>query len=98
MRANELTPEQKTKAVERAENAAAILADFQQQHGFELPKPWRECVEALLLGGLGDPELHRIFNAHACTEFEAGRMKERPVDFDAWVKEEKEDWERYGDR
>jgi len=89
MRANELTDEQKNQAVERAGRASSILADFQQQHGFELPKPWQECVEVLLLGGLGDPELHRIFNTYARVEFEAGRMAEKPIDYAQWAKEEK---------
>ncbi len=82
MRANEMTPEQQEAAVARAQNADAILADFERQHGFELPGPWRGCIEVLLLGGLGDPELHRIFDAYAQVEHEAGRMEARKPSYE----------------
>ena len=88
MRKNELTTEQKTKATQRAENAQAILADFEQQHGFELPAPWHECIKELLHGGLGDPELHLIFKTYARVEHAAGCMAEKPIDYAAWAAEE----------
>nr|BBJ05172.1 hypothetical protein YBY_30210 [Marinobacter nauticus] len=75
MRANEMTDEQKTAAVERAERYKEILADYQQQYGFELPEPWQICVQRLLLGGLGDPELHLMFETYREVEGKAGRME-----------------------
>lgn len=88
MRANEMTKVQMDAGVKRTNKADEILADFQQQWGFELPEPWRVCVRKLLLGGLGDPELHEIFTAYAQTEYQEGRMEERTVDYVEWAKEE----------
>lgn len=80
MRANEMTAEQKQRALSRAERADSILADYHRQYEFELPAPWQEAVRKLLLTGLSDPGLHTIFEAYARTEFEAGRMEEKPFD------------------
>lgn len=73
MRANEMTPEQREAASDRYEQAEKLISDYETQHGFTLPKPWRDLIPSLLLRGLGDPELHNIFDAIAQVEFEAGR-------------------------
>jgi hypothetical protein len=80
MRSNEMTEEQHTRALLRYEHAEEILADYEAQHRFTLPKPWRDLVPRLLLQGLGDPELHAIFDAAAQVEFESGRLAEQPAD------------------
>ena len=79
MRANEMTPEQRAAALARHERADEIIADYEKQHEYELPAPWRTAVGSLLLQGLGDPELHLIFDTLQQVEYEAGRLAERPV-------------------
>jgi len=70
----DLTSAQKEKALHRCQNADAILKAFQSEHNFELPKPWKDAIEQLLLGGLTDPQLHLIFDTLKRVEFEAGRL------------------------
>lgn len=79
MRTNEMTAEQSAKALVRHERASEIIADFEKQHEYELPAPWKATVGTLLLRGLGDPELHLIFDTLQQVEYEAGRLAERPV-------------------
>lgn len=79
MRTNEMTTEQRTRALARRERAAEIIADYERQHAFELPAPWQETVPRLLLQGLGDPELHLIFETLMQVEYEAGRLEARPA-------------------
>lgn len=83
MRADEMTEDQKEKALIRCNRADAIIADYESQYGFELPQPWRDALPRLLLQGLGDPELHLIVCTIARVEFAAGRLEERPVDCSA---------------
>lgn len=78
MRIEEMTTEQKERALARHARAADIIADYERQHSFELPQPWREAIESLLLRGLGDPELHLIFETVMRVEYEAGRLAARP--------------------
>lgn len=80
MRLNEMTSEQRNVALMRYDQAEVILVDYETQHQFQLPLPWRELIPHLLLGGLGDPELHQIFQAVAQVEHAAGRLPERSVD------------------
>jgi hypothetical protein len=81
MRANEMTETQRTAALARYERAEAIIADYESQHRYTLPTPWRETITVLLLNGLGDTELHRIFETILHVEFEAGRLDDRPTDY-----------------
>lgn len=77
MRGIELTPEQRALALTRYDRVAEIVADYEQQHGFTLPQPWKDALPRLLLGGLGDPELHLIFETLMRVEYEAGRLLQR---------------------
>lgn len=79
MRANEMTPEQREKALVRYEQANEIIADYEKQHKYELPAPWKKALGSLLLQGLGDPELHLIFDTLQEVEYNAGRLAERPM-------------------
>jgi hypothetical protein len=76
MRADEMTAEQREAALKRYERAEEIITDYEQQHDFKLPEPWKSLIPRLLLQGLGDPELHLIFDAIAQVEFQAGRISE----------------------
>lgn len=58
----------------RAERAAAIIAEFEQQRSFTLPTPWRATVEVFLLQGLEDHQLDRTFNTLMQVEHEAVRL------------------------
>lgn len=78
MRMDEMTTEQKARALTRYERAADIIAGYERQHSFELPQPWREAVSSMLMRGLGDPELHLIFETVMRVEYEAGRLAARP--------------------
>lgn len=85
MRANEMTDVQRAAALARHGRAEEIMADYERQHDFKLPPPWRDAVSKLLLSGLGDPELHLIFSALMQVEYQAGRLAERPADFSKWA-------------
>ena len=74
MRIDEMTSEQRTRALVRHERAAEIIADHERQHGRKLPAPWVEAVSTLLLQGLGDPELHLIFETIGRVEHDAGLL------------------------
>jgi len=87
MRANEMTKVQMDAAANRTQKADAILADYQEQYGFELPVPWQKAIGRLLLGGLSDPELHLIFQTYHQVEGEAGRMNPKPVDMEGFIKD-----------
>ena len=67
--------------VRRSQQADSIIADFEAQHRFTLPEPWRATISVLLLGGLIDPHLHRIFDTLKQVEYEAGRLDEDPSDY-----------------
>lgn len=84
MRANELTESQTAAAMARYEQADDILTDYETQHGFKLPQPWRVTIPRLLLQGLGEPELHLIFDTIGEVEFAAGRLAEKPADYSAF--------------
>lgn len=62
------------QSIARSRRAADIIADYEAQHDFKLPEPWKATVEKLLLNGLTDPELHRIFDTLVQVEVEAGRL------------------------
>lgn len=85
MRANEMTDVQRAAALERHGRAEEIISDYERQHDFKLPPPWQVAVTKLLLSGLGDPELHLIFDTLMQVEFDAGRLADRPVDFSKWT-------------
>lgn len=68
-------------ALARYHKADAIIADFESQHSYTLPIPWRETITVLLLHGLSDPQLHRIFDTILRVEYEAGRIDDRPNDY-----------------
>ncbi len=72
----DLTIEQR---IQRHERAAEIIADYERQHDFVLPKAWVDAVGALLLRGLTDPSLHLIFETLMQVEYEAGRLADRPA-------------------
>lgn len=82
-----MTAEQQELAVTRHRQAAEIITDLERQHGFELPDAWHVCLGTLLLGGIGDPELHQIFDAYARVEHEAGRMEAKPFDPAGFLKD-----------
>ncbi|MFA6700963.1 MAG: hypothetical protein WCS28_12445 [Thiomicrospira sp.] len=67
--------------VKRSQEADGIISDFEAQHSFTLPEPWRATIAVLLLGGLIDPHLHRIFETLKQVEYEAGRLAEEPADY-----------------
>lgn len=69
------------KRLARAENAASIIADYERQHDFQLPMPWKEAIPQLLRRGLADPSLHLIFNTLMRVEYDAGRLAEQPADY-----------------
>ncbi len=79
-----MTKEQRAKALDRWEQVDRIIADYEGQHEFKLPQPWRDAIPSLLLQGLGEPELHLIFDTIAQVEFAAGRLAERPTDYTAF--------------
>jgi hypothetical protein len=60
---------------DRHERAAEIIADYESQHSFHLPSPWRPTVSTLLLRGLSDSSLHLIFETLMQVEYEAGRLQ-----------------------
>lgn len=70
----------------RRDRAAMIIADYEAQHEFKLPEPWKATVEKLLFNGLTDAELHQIFDTLVQVEVEAGRLerKTREVDYAAF--------------
>ncbi len=76
----------KDQCIARGNRAAVIIADYESQHGFKLPEPWKATVEKLLLNGLTDAELHQIFDTLVQVEVEAGRLerKTREVDYAAF--------------
>lgn len=84
MRIEEMTEEQRTKALARSERVGEIVADYEAEYKFTLAAPWPDTVAQLLLRGLGDPELHLIFQTLAQVEFAAGRLAEQPVDYAAF--------------
>lgn len=61
---------------DRHARAAEIIADYEQQHGYQLPSAWKVTVGTLLLKGLTDPSLHLIFETLMQTEYEAGRLQD----------------------
>lgn len=85
MRANEMNDIQRGAALMRYGRAEEIISDYEHQHDFKLPLPWRVAVSKLLLNGLGDPELHLIFSTLMQVEFDAGRLAARPTDFSEWT-------------
>jgi hypothetical protein len=76
MKTSEMTETQRAAALVRHERAEEIIVDYEAQHDFELPEPWREAIPRLLLQGLGDPELHLIFETLMRVEYDAGRLAE----------------------
>jgi hypothetical protein len=78
----------KEESMERYERAEAIIADYERQHEYELPQPWKETVGFLLFRGLTDPELHEIFNTIMRVEHEAGRLPSRKVDYSAFTRKD----------
>lgn len=85
MRSNEMTEAQRTAGVARYERADELMAAYKAEFGADLPLPWQQVIPGLLLQGLGDPELHHIFDAIAQVEFASGRLVERPVDYGGWT-------------
>lgn len=77
-----LTAEQQAIALQRAKNVDSILLDYEKQYNFELPRPWKEAIEKLLLGGLTDPELHLVFNTLQRVEHDAGRLAEPAMNYE----------------
>lgn len=74
-----MTDDEINRRLSRLENAENIMDDFEAQHAFPLPAPWREAVPRLLRGGLSDPDLHLIFQTLLRVEFNAGRLAARPL-------------------
>jgi len=87
MQPDELNDVHKSRALNRYEQADAIIADYERQHDFKLPVPWRFAVSKLLLNGLSDPELHLIFDTLMRVEYEAGRLDERAIDYSKLAEE-----------
>lgn len=76
---NEMSVEQK---LARHGKADKIIADYQGQYDFTLPVPWVEAITKMLLHGLTDQDLHLIFNTLMKVEHDAGRLPERPFDYE----------------
>jgi hypothetical protein len=70
----DLTIEQR---IARHERAREIIADYEHQHEFVLPKPWVDAIGTFLLRGLSDQSLHLIFETLMQVEYEAGRLADR---------------------
>ena len=70
------------ECIARNKRAAAIIADYEGQHDFKLPEPWKATVERLLLNGLTNAELHSIFDTLVRVEVEAGRLERKPREVD----------------
>lgn len=70
----ELTSEQREKALARHDRVDEIIEDYEKQHQYRLPQPWKDALPRLLLSGLSDPSLHLIFETLMRVEYEAGRL------------------------
>ena len=79
MNHQDMTDAQREAGLARHEQAEEIMARYKAEFGADLPLPWQQVIPGLLLQGLGDPELHRIFDAIAQVEFSSGRLKEKPT-------------------
>ena len=76
-----------TYGMSRYERADVIIADYERQHDFKLPLPWRTTVSRLLFHGLSDPDLHLIFDTLKRVEFEVGRLEPKPVDYSTFAED-----------
>lgn len=82
----EMTLEERQK---RHEKADEILTALEKEHDFKLSQPWKEdALPHLLLRGLSDASLYKIFNTLMRVEYEAGRLETRPNDL-SWMSENK---------